>query len=207
LEIEVLCSSKKLRALVDNGSSHCFIHPRVVGELGLEMGPRVDLVVELANGSRQWVSKVSSKLGFTIGSMSLEWVFNELPIGNFDLILGMDWLREVRAKILCVDRKLVCYDSNDDSHEVEGLKSSLKYKIMSSDRFVKLDRRDKGLVFALYLNTPKDGANVIGEDDFLVLQEFKDVFPETLPRLPPFRGIDHVINLSHDTKLIAIPPY
>jgi len=107
LEIEVLCSSKKLKTLVDIGSSHCFIHPRVVGELGLEMGPRVDLVVELANGSRQWVSKVSSKLGFTIGSMSSEWVFNELPIGNFDLILGMDWLREVRAKILCADRKLV----------------------------------------------------------------------------------------------------
>lgn len=133
------------------------------------MGPRVDLVVELANGSRQWVSKVSSKLGFSIGSMSSEWVFNELPIGNFDLILGMDWLREVRAKILCADRKLICYDSNDDSFEIEGLKSSLKYKIMSSDRFVKLDRRDKGLVFALYLNVPKDGANVIGEDDFPVL--------------------------------------
>ena len=165
----MLCSSKKLRALVDSGSYHCFIYPRVVGELGLEMGPRVDLVVELANGSRQWVSKVSSKLGFAIGSMSSKWVFNELPIGNFDLILGMDWLREVRAKILCADRKLVCYDSNDDSHEVEDLNSSLKYKIMSSDRFVKLDRRDKGLVFALYLNTPKDGANVIGEDDFLVL--------------------------------------
>ena len=40
---------------------------------------------------------------------------------------------------------------------------------MSSDRFLKLDRRGKGLVFSLYLNTPKNGANVIGEDDFLVL--------------------------------------
>ena len=70
-----------------------------------------------------------------------------------------------------------------------------------------MDRRDKGLVFALYLNTPKDGANVIGEDDFLVLQEFKDVFPETLLGLPPFRGIDCVIDLSPDAKPIAIPPY
>ena len=76
------------------------------------MGPRIDLVVELANGSRQWVSKVSPKLEFIVGGMSSEGVFNELSIGSFDLILGMDWLRRVRAKILCVYRKLIFYDND-----------------------------------------------------------------------------------------------
>ena len=57
------------------------------------------------------------------------------------------------------------------------------------------------------MNTPKDGTNVIGDDDFPILQEFKDVFPETLPGLPPFRGVDHVIDLSPDAKPVAIPPY
>ena len=40
---------------------------------------------------------------------------------------------------------------------------------------------------------PKDGTNVIGEEyNILVLQEFKDIFPETLLGLPPFIGINHV---------------
>ena len=57
------------------------------------------------------------------------------------------------------------------------------------------------------MNTPKDGTSVIRDDDFPILQEFKDVFPETLPGLPPFRGVDHVIDLSPDAKPVAIPPY
>ena len=90
----------------------------------------------------------------------------------------MDWLRRLRANILCADRKLICYDNDGNSYKVEGLKTSLKYKIMSSDRFIKLDRRDKGIMFALYLNTPKDGMNVIGDDEFPIFQEFKGVFPK-----------------------------
>lgn len=64
---------------------------------------------------------------------------------------------------------MVCYDSEGNGYEVDGLKNNFKYKVMFSDHFVKLDRNNKGLVFALYLNTPKDGENVIKDDDLLVL--------------------------------------
>ena len=41
---------------------------------------------------------------------------------------------------------------------------------MSSTQFVKLGRHEKGVVFAIYLNNPKEGESVIGEDDYAILK-------------------------------------
>ena len=40
-----------------------------------------------------------------------------------------------------------------------------------------------------------------------VVNEFQDVFPDDLPRIPPPREIDFCIDLEPDTKPISIPPY
>ena len=44
-------------------------------------------------------------------------------------------------------------------------------------------------------------------DSVPVVNEFLDVFPEDLPRVPPLREIDFGIDLEPDTKPISIPPY
>ena len=207
LEVELIFSEEKVRALVDSGSSHSFVHPRIVEKLGLETLPRADLVVELANGSRQTINRVVNELSFHLGGGESKACFHELPLGHFDVILGMDWLRKVRAKIHCHDRKLVWDDDKGVSHEIGGLRNSLKVKVMSQARFMKMNRVDKGVVFALFFNKPKEGGEVIPEEDFPILREFRDVFPEKLPGLPPMRELDHVIDLSPEAKPVAIPPY
>ena len=40
-----------------------------------------------------------------------------------------------------------------------------------------------------------------------VVCEFRDVFPEDLPRVPPKREIIFGIDLFPDSQLISIPPY
>ena len=92
-------------------------------------------------------------------------------------------------------------------HEIVGLRNSLKVKIMSHARFVKLNRVDKGLVYALFFNKPSEGGEVIPEDDFPILHSFRDVFPESLPGLPPSRELEHVIDLNPEARPVANPPY
>ena len=40
-----------------------------------------------------------------------------------------------------------------------------------------------------------------------VVNEFLNVFPEDLPRVPPLREIDFGVDLEPDTTPISIPPY
>ena len=44
-------------------------------------------------------------------------------------------------------------------------------------------------------------------DSLLVVNEFKDVFLDDLPRVPPPQEIEFGIDLEPDTKPISIPPY
>ena len=88
----------------------------------------------------------------------------------------MEWLSGVRESIHCHDMKLVWEDVTGVKHEIIGLINSLKVKIMSHARFVKLNRVDKGLVYALFFNKPSEGGEVIPEDDYPILPSFRDVF-------------------------------
>ena len=40
-----------------------------------------------------------------------------------------------------------------------------------------------------------------------VVNDFQDVFPDDLSRVPPPREIEFCIDLESDTKHISIPPY
>ena len=44
-------------------------------------------------------------------------------------------------------------------------------------------------------------------DDYLILQEFKNVFPLELPSMPPLRAIDFHIDLVPRVKPISRSPY
>ena len=49
-------------------------------------------MVELANGSRQVINSLVQDLEFSLGSGSSKVSLHELNLGQFDVILGMDWL-------------------------------------------------------------------------------------------------------------------
>ena len=131
------------------------------------------------------INSLVKDLEFSLGSGVSKVSLHELSLGQFDVILGMDWLSGVRASIHCHDRKLVWEDVTGVKHEIVGLRNSLKVKTMSQARFVKLNRVDKGLVYALFFNKPSEGGEVIPEDDFPILHSFRDIFLESLPGLPP----------------------
>ena len=44
-------------------------------------------------------------------------------------------------------------------------------------------------------------------EDYQVLQEFKDVFPDEIPRLPPKRDIDFTIELVPEATPVSKTPY
>ena len=44
-------------------------------------------------------------------------------------------------------------------------------------------------------------------DPVSIVNEFQDIFPEYLSRIPPKREIDFGVDLDPNTKQISIPPY
>ena len=91
--LQVTVGGVHLRALVDTGSTHTFIHSTLAQRLGLTVTPRAGLNVMVANGDRVCSPGVCLATPVTIGGEAFSIDCFALDLGGFDLVLGVQWLR------------------------------------------------------------------------------------------------------------------
>ncbi|XP_052883546.1 uncharacterized protein LOC128292690 [Gossypium arboreum] len=102
----------------------------------------------------------------------------ELPFGEFDLILDIDWLLKHQVNLDCATKWVVLKTVEGD----EGCKAYLAY-IGVSDFEVSLVK------------------------DIRIVKEFLDVFPDELPGIPPNREVEFGIELLPGIAPVSITPY
>ena len=124
-------------------------------------------------------------------------------MGQFQGILGMDWLKRSKAIIHCSQGTLSFWDYNNDHAQVSGKSGKSPLRVVKAHKLVKGLR--KGLqIFAITLNKPSSLPN---EGDPEWLKEYDDVFPEELTKLPPPRELVHEIEVVPGSQPVARAPY
>ncbi|GJW46855.1 putative reverse transcriptase domain-containing protein [Tanacetum coccineum] len=149
----------------------------------------VSYAVELADGR---ISKFNTILrGCTLGLLGHPFNINLMPVelGSFKVIIGMDWLANYHAEIVC-DEKVVRIPYGDEVLIVQGDRSDKgkksKLNIISCIKTQKYIM--KGCPIFLAQVTMKEIEDKLEEkrlEDVPTVQDFPEVFPEDLPRLPP----------------------
>nr|GEW37340.1 putative reverse transcriptase domain-containing protein [Tanacetum cinerariifolium] len=102
-----------------------------------------------------------------------------VPLGSFDVIIGMDWLREYHAVIVC-DEKIV---------RVSFINKTLIFQWKRNDQ----EAEDK-----------LEGKQL---EDVSIVRDFHEVFPEDLPGIPPARQVEFQIDLVPGAAPVARAPY
>ncbi|GKC72520.1 hypothetical protein Tco_1118403, partial [Tanacetum coccineum] len=104
--------------------------------------------------------------------------------GSFDVIVGMDWLPKLRAKIVCFEKIVQILLSNREILEVHG------------------ERPEGNLIQlkTMKVNEPK-------LEDIPIVREFPGVFLEDLSGLPPSREVEFRIDLIPGAIPVAKSPY
>jgi predicted aspartyl protease len=164
--------------LFDSGASHSFISVRYVHANSLPyLALRRPMIVITPKGAYEATYMIHrievTILGIKFWAMSV--VLEESTI---DLILGMNWLKQWNAVIHCA-RGIVELSSPD------------------GDRFEVTVAPPTSNTPAVYMINGK-----FVEDHIKIVKEFLDVFPEELPRMPPDREMEFVIDLLLGTAHI-----
>ena len=128
----------------------------------------------------------------------------ELPMNDFDIILGMDWLHSCYAYVECHSRIVKFNFPNEVELFWEGYNLSHPNPLISNLKSNKM--MSKELLFHLVSLNDLDH-DIPSIDSVPVVNEFPDVFPDNFSGVPPPRDIDFGIDLEPDTKPISIPPY
>ncbi|XP_057452683.1 uncharacterized protein LOC130744524 [Lotus japonicus] len=120
-----------------------------------------------------------------------EWKFlaNLVCLGlkELDVILGMDWLTQYHVLLDCANKAVVFPDS--------GVTDYLNSYT--------LGKSSPAFVNSIVAETKNDGE----VRNIMVVQDFVDVFPDDVPRLPPVRETKFPIDIMPDIGPISMAPY
>ncbi|XP_074323838.1 uncharacterized protein LOC141660749 [Apium graveolens] len=121
---------------------------------------------------------------------------------EFDMILGMDWLTRYDAQINCRLKKVRLKSLDNKRVILHGQKQTRKFLTMLQTK--RMLRPGCKAYLAHVIDTENSTPRL---EEIPFVKEFKDVFPENLPRLPPDREIKFIIDLAPGTKPVSKTPY
>ena len=177
--LQVTIAGVPLKALVDTGSTHTFIHTKVAARLGLPVLSRDGLSVLVTNGDRVRSPGVCLATEVLIYEEPFSIDCVALDLGGFDLVLGVQWLRSLGPIVWDFDALSIAFWYRGRAHSWTGLGSK-----------------------ALAAHAIVDPRTILEE----LLLSYVDIFEE--PRgLPPSRRHDHRIHLVPGSPPVAVGPY
>eukprot|EP00253_Pinus_taeda_P020306 PITA_20306 len=207
VKFEGKISNLTISVLIDPGATLSYVNPKVVERCNLQSVKfKNPWLVQLATGAKRRVTAKINDFSFTIADQPIIANLNILPLGSYDILIGMDWL-EIHWSLVDCKTKIIYYrDQQGNNKEMQGIQRPVQVRPITANQLVKCVR--KGCqVYAIQVGYANSKDKKASLNNIPVIQEFTDVFPEEIPGLPPQRNIDFTIELVPGAAPVSRAPY
>ncbi|KAD4585798.1 hypothetical protein E3N88_23399 [Mikania micrantha] len=199
-----LLNSISVYILFDSGASRSFISAKFVhhSSFVLEKLP-VPLEVEVADSKSFLAFDIYRNCKLTIEGEDYSVDLIPMVLGEFDVVIGMDWLSSYRANIVCDRKSIQLIAPNGYEVSIQGEKRGgvVLCSLVKAMKYM----NHGGQSFLAYVI---DNEKVVQKlEDVPIVREFPDVFPDDLPGIPSDRDVEFKIDLIPGAKPIAKAPY
>eukprot|EP00253_Pinus_taeda_P029666 PITA_29666 len=206
-EFEGKIFDRAVSVLVDPGATLSYISPKVVESCGLQTTKFKSLwLVQLATGTKRRVLTKVSNCPLKLAGQIITTELNVLPLGSYDVLTGMDWLERRWSIINCKTKTISYRDELGMGKEIQGIQKPVQIRPIIASQLVKCIR-NKCQIYAVQVGFADSVDKAATVKDIHVVQEFADVFPEEIPRLPPRRDLDFTIELIPGATPVSRAPY
>ena len=189
-------ASQLAYTLVDTGATHSCMSEdyRSFCDLPVEIVPDSVMCVSTPLGPSSLLTRVVRSVDVMIGDLCMPVDMLVLPMSDFDVVLGMNWLNKYRAIIDCSTTTLsLVLGDKRVTHELVCPRP-LSMPTM--------ELWERSQLAALQLEEKEPTLETVP-----VVCEYPDVFPEDLPGLPPHRDVEFSIDVVPGTAPISKPAY
>ena len=190
-----MINNQPISILIDPSASLSYISPRVVDLCNL-VHKKFDnsQLVQLATGTKRKVTIIVRNCKIMLNDFLTHVNVNIFPLGSYDLLIGMGWLEEHKCLLNYFDKTFTCIYDNGNNIKVKGILRKVTIREISALQ-MKRSIRKGCKIFAVYIMNDKENDIKPKLEDIPVLKEFKDIFLEEVPQLPPKRDIEFIIDL------------
>nr|GEV73235.1 putative reverse transcriptase domain-containing protein [Tanacetum cinerariifolium] len=196
-----LLNNRYAKILFDTGADRSFVSTTFIALINITLTTlETHYDVELADGKIIRVNTIIC--GCTLNFMNHPFNIDLMPVplGSFDVIIGMDWLTKYHGVIIYDEkivrvpfgREMLFFQGNKDNQREE---SRLNIILCTKAQ----EYLSKGCdVFLAQVTTKeaKDKSKGKRLEDVSIVKDFPKVFPEDLPGIPPTRPVEFQIDLE-----------
>ncbi|GJT52120.1 putative reverse transcriptase domain-containing protein [Tanacetum coccineum] len=171
--------------LFDSNADHSFVSTTFIPLLGIEPNELgFKYKIEIASGQLVEIDKVIKGCKLEIEGHVFNIDLIPFGHGSFDVIIGMDWLSNYKAEIICHEKVVRIPLPDGKVLRVLGERPKKKAKLLMSAKV-----SDKK------------------QTEIVVVRDFPEVFPDDLSRLPPLQEIKFRIELTPGATPVSKSPY
>jgi hypothetical protein len=157
VEMEGMITNHLVSILIDPGSNLSYVSPQTVEKCKLQQVKHAkSWLVQLATGTKRKVTKVIPACQFIMNGLSTQATLNILPLGSYDMLIGMDWLASHKSKLDCYNKTLECEDEEGKKRTLQGIQNHVSVRQISSLQVKKYCRKGCPLYAIQVLNSVED---------------------------------------------------
>lgn len=219
LRFQATIHGHNISVLIDSGSSHNILQPRIANFLKLPITDLPPFFVMVGNGAHLHCSGYCNNIPLDIPNHTITVPFYLLPIQGADAVLGVQWLQTLGPFISDFAIPSMQFRHQGRLITLQGTSNSLPTPATFHQitRMLHTDSIDMCHSVSMVLNppTPQPNNSTDAETDILksvppdlmtILDKYSTIFsiPQTLP---PSRAHDHQIHLNPTAAPVNIKPY
>ena len=85
-------------------------------------------MVQLVTRVKQKFTELVKGCELSFNEMDTSVNLNELPLGSYDILIGMDWLESHSVVIDYLNKSFVCLDEEGNHHSIKGIYRSMSIR-------------------------------------------------------------------------------
>ena len=112
VEVEGMINQTLVTILIDPGASLSYIAPQIVEKCKLSVDKfENSWLVQLTTGAKRKVTCFVKEYALVMDKFETVLKLNVLPLGSYDLLIGMDWLEQHRVILNYYDKNFTCLNN------------------------------------------------------------------------------------------------
>ncbi|XP_075483635.1 uncharacterized protein LOC142523789 [Primulina tabacum] len=191
---KIFIGGASTNALIDLGATHSFISETFANSIEVKtIGLDVAYSVVVPSGEEMAATSVVRDIDLELHGNLVYADLIVLPMPEFDIILGMDWLHKNRVLIDFQRRSVLVRPLGREQFLFEPYRYFNLPIMLSCIRARKLMHRGCRAFIATIISVPEVPSQSVA--DVPVVRDFSDVFPDDVSGRPPVREVEFSIDL------------
>ena len=151
------------------------------------------MAAEYANQSRAKVEQCLFEARVDFQNFPTKLNLYVAPLGSYDIIIGINWLSEHKAKVDCLAKTVQCVDDQGRPISMSKIKYEIKTKQIFAMQLKRYGRKGYEIFAVRIEDTRKPKTNTYGDayiyEDGEIRQKLKESFEEKYPYLKNYQDV------------------